>query len=54
MKKHVLGPKLNKAYYCLTHFVLCDFDAIWCAILLAARQDIWAKQKLGFHVLSHF
>ncbi len=24
MGKHVLGPKLNKAYYCLTHFLLCD------------------------------
>ncbi len=37
----------------LTHFLLCDFDAIWCAILRAARQDIWAKNNLGFHVLCH-
>ncbi len=38
------GRDLTLAGYGKQAINASDFDAIWCAILLAARQDIWAKK----------
>ena len=44
MKKRLLGLDLNKTCKQLTHFPPCDFDSVWCAVLLVARHEVCRKK----------
>ncbi len=51
-EKQLLGLNLNKTYKQLTHSPPCDFESVWCAVLLIAKQKGLLQENLGFLVFT--
>jgi hypothetical protein len=47
MKKPLSGPNLNKTCKQFTHFPSYDFDSVWCAVLLMAKQRDLPQENFG-------